>query len=846
MSFIEFVHGIGTKAKGIAAAIQGLTRTQAIIAGVVTVTAVGGVGTGGYFLYDHFHQPEPAAIVADVIIETEAEEPTEELVTEVEEVTEATEVAAEPETVNLVGSSIEKDLKIKIQDKASKNVKGQPFEISVKADKKNAKATTYSDTDKDGIIYIKSIEAGKYKVSLNEIEGFVSKENEYSVTVKDKIEYKEVAVKDEIKTEAEVAPAEDAETNNVEVEAVVKDTVETLDSTCTPTKVGSGDVDTSNFPKAEVGGTSKVDIAQASGTAVAKNISYRASSNVTGQPSEGTKSTEGETPSTGDQGNGENKGESNGSTGGNSNGSTGETGSGTTGDGTTGNGTTEGGTSTPSTENKGDSKPGDGNGSTGTGEDKKPEGTEKPDDKTYAYQCTYIFYVDGKEVAKETKNRTDLKETQTVFKASEADSYSKYAEKYTFDKAEPAEATATVDKPQKEIHLYWKTKVAAAKASVSIPQTATLYNSAINNANTLALAASITDEGSIIKEISWSSSDEKIVKVTNGARTGCTITAAGKGSATVTATITYLTTPGDTQKTANDKKITCTVTVKDYSGNSTTQLKDKSGRGLYKDSECKTPATLSDYKEGATYYTEPQYTGWQTIDGKVYYYNSNHQRVTGSQVISGITYTFGSDGSLQQGSGKNGIDVSSHQGNIDWSSVKAAGINFAIIRVGYRGSQSGVLVEDSRFKKNIQGATAAGINVGVYFFTQAVTEAEAVEEASMALSLCSGYNLAYPIFVDTENGSGGARANGLDKATRTACVSAFCKTVANGGRKAGVYASKSWYNNKIDASAFSSYFIWVAQYNTTCTYKGKYNMWQYSSKGSVPGIKGNVDVNIAY
>ena len=388
MSFIEFVHGIGTKAKGIAAAIQGLTRTQAIIAGVVTVTAVGGVGTGGYFLYDHFHQPEPAAIVADVIIETEAEEPTEELVTEVEEVTEATEVAAEPETVNLVGSSIEKDLKIKIQDKASKNVKGQPFEISVKADKKNAKATTYSDTDKDGIIYIKSIEAGKYKVSLNEIEGFVSKENEYSVTVKDKIEYKEVAVKDEIKTEAEVAPAEDAETNNVEVEAVVKDTVETLDSTCTPAKVGSGDVDTSNFPKAEVGGASKVDIAQASGTAVAKNISYRASSNGT-EP----KSTDGETPSTGDQGNGENKGEGNGTTGGN------------------GSGTTEGGTSTPSTEDKGDSKPGDGNGSTGTGEDKKPEGTEKPDDKTYAYQCTYIFYVDGKEVAKETKNRTDLKET---------------------------------------------------------------------------------------------------------------------------------------------------------------------------------------------------------------------------------------------------------------------------------------------------------------------------------------------------------------------------------------------------------------------------------------------------
>ena len=103
-------------------------------------------------------------------------------------------------------------------------------------------------------------------------------------------------------------------------------------------------------------------------------------------------------------------------------------------------------------------------------------------------------------------------------------------------------------------------------------------------------------------------------------------------------------------------------------------------------------------------------------------------------MISGISYNFGSDGALQQGSGKNGIDVSSHQGNIDWASVKAAGINFAIIRVGYRGSQTGALVEDSCFKKNIQGATANGINVGVYFFTQATTEAEAVEEASMALT----------------------------------------------------------------------------------------------------------------
>ena len=876
MNFLNLIQGAAGKVKGVATLLSGLTKTQAIIAGVATVTAVGGVGTGGYFLYDHFHQPEP--IVADVVISTEvAEEPTEEVVAVEEVVTEETE-AAEPETVTLVGSSIEKDLKIKIQDESSKNVKGQPFEITIKADKKKAKSTTYSDDDKDGIIYIKSIEAGKYDVSLNEIDGYISKENSYKVTVKDKIEYTKVDVKDEIKSAAEVAPAEDAEVDNVEVEAVIQDTVETVDSTCTPSKVGAGDVDTSNFPKASVGGSTKVDIAQAAVTASAKRVGYHA----TGNEGETVPSTATKEPKSSE---------------------------------TTAPKSSE--TTTPS-EGSSETTGGQGTGSdqNGTPGD-KTDGTEtKPDDtKPDKYEITivHMFYKnDGKTKA----DKADEKETVTVAKdaktVSSAKTYDGYkasngttftiqngAKEYTImwvataaDKAtykvthnffqadgktkaeESKSEDITVDATSTEIQassyeaqgyklaegstkikvaagttaytLNWVKAAAAASASVTVPQTAALYNSTINNANTIGLTATLTDAGNIITNITWASSNEKVVKVSNGAKTGCTLTAVGKGSATVTGTITYLSKPGDTKTTANDKKITCTVTVNDFTGNTTTQLKDKSGRLLYKDSECKKPATVADYNANGNYYTEPVYTGWQTIDGKVYYYTSNHQRVTGSQVISGISYNFGSDGALQQGSGKNGIDVSSHQGNIDWASVKAAGINFAIIRVGYRGSQTGALVEDSCFKKNIQGATANGINVGVYFFTQATTEAEAVEEASMALTLCSGYNLSYPIFVDTENGSGAARANGLDKGARTACVAAFCKTIANGGRKAGVYASKSWYNNKIDASAFSNYFIWVAQYNTTCNYKGKYNMWQYSSKGSVPGIKGNVDVNIAY
>ena len=879
MNFLNLVQSAAGKVKGVATLLSGLTKTQAIIAGVATVTAVGGVGTGGYFLYDHFHQPEP--IVADVVISTEvAEEPTEEVVAVEEVVTEETE-AAEPETVTLVGSSIEKDLKIKIQDESSKNVKGQPFEITIKADKKKAKSTTYSDDDKDGIIYIKSIDAGKYDVSLNEIDGYISKENSYKVTVKDKIEYTKVDVKDEIKSAAEVAPAEDAEVDNVEVEAVIQDTVETVDSTCTPSKVGAGDVDTSNFPKASVGGSTKVDIAQAAVTASAKRVGYHATGNegetVPSTATKEPKSSETQQPSERGTDNGDNTGNQ----GGNSQG------------GTTGSGENQGGSSTGGTE--------------------EPKPKPNPEPSTYEITIVHMFYKnDGKTKA----DKADEKETVTVAKdaktVSSAKTYDGYkasngttltiqdgAKEYTImwvataaDKAtykvthnffqadgktkaeESKSEDITVDATATEIQassyeaqgyklaegstkikvaagttaytLKWVKAAAAASASVTAPQTAALYNSTINNANAIGLTATLTDAGNIITNITWTSSNEKVVKVSNGAKTGCTLTAVGIGSATVTGTITYLSKPGDTKTTANDKKITCTVTVNDFTGNTTTQLKDKSGRLLYKDSECKKPATVADYNANGTYYTEPVYTGWQTIDGKVYYYTSNHQRVTGSQVISGITYNFGSDGALQQGSGKNGIDVSSHQGNIDWASVKAAGINFAIIRVGYRGSQTGALVEDSCFKKNIQGATANGINVGVYFFTQATTEAEAVEEASMALTLCSGYNLSYPIFVDTENGSGAARANGLDKGSRTACVAAFCKTIANGGRKAGVYASKSWYNNKIDASAFSNYFIWVAQYNTTCNYKGKYNMWQYSSKGSVPGIKGNVDVNIAY
>lgn len=239
-----------------------------------------------------------------------------------------------------------------------------------------------------------------------------------------------------------------------------------------------------------------------------------------------------------------------------------------------------------------------------------------------------------------------------------------------------------------------------------------------------------------------------------------------------------------------------------------------------------------------------EYTGWQNIDGKNYYYDpATHQPVIGTQVIQGNVYTFGADGVLNQTA--RGIDVSKYQGNIDWNAVAADGITFAIIRVGYRGYGSGALVEDSTFRRNIQGATAAGLKVGVYFYSQAVNEAEAVEEASMVLSLCSGYSLPLGVYYDTEKVAGDTgRADGISAAQRTACAVAFCETIRNAGYSAGVYSYASWFYNSLNYANISKYRIWIAQYRDSLDFKYRYDIWQYTSTGKVNGVPGNVDMNV--
>lgn len=213
--------------------------------------------------------------------------------------------------------------------------------------------------------------------------------------------------------------------------------------------------------------------------------------------------------------------------------------------------------------------------------------------------------------------------------------------------------------------------------------------------------------------------------------------------------------------------------------------------------------------------------------------------------------TDGDDTEIRQTSGVSktgvlGIDVSKWQKEIDWDKVKNEGVDFAIIRCGYRGSVTGSLVEDPYFEQNIKGARAAGIKVGVYFFTQAVNEVEAVEEASMVISLVRDYELQYPVFIDTEGAGGNGRADSLNVEERTAVCEVFCTTVKNAGLEAGVYASRNWYNNKLTANTLESYAIWLAEYRSVPLYQGYYQMWQYTSKGKINGINGNVDLNVSY
>mgnify|MGYP001110889575 FL=1 len=198
-----------------------------------------------------------------------------------------------------------------------------------------------------------------------------------------------------------------------------------------------------------------------------------------------------------------------------------------------------------------------------------------------------------------------------------------------------------------------------------------------------------------------------------------------------------------------------------------------------------------------------------------------------------------------------GIDVSYYQGNIDWKKVKNSGVEFVIIRVGYRGyGSAGTLVEDPKFKTYLDGATKAGLKVGVYFYTQAITTAEAKAEAKFVLDRIKGYSLQMPVYYDIESvdyDTGRLDSAGLSKAQKTALCTAFCDTIIKSGYSAGVYANYTWLNYYIDGAGLGKkYPIWLAHYTSNTNYDQRMDMWQYSGSGTVSGISAYTDVNVWY
>lgn len=289
--------------------------------------------------------------------------------------------------------------------------------------------------------------------------------------------------------------------------------------------------------------------------------------------------------------------------------------------------------------------------------------------------------------------------------------------------------------------------------------------------------------------------------------------------------------------TDGDKSVISTFLVK-------SDKKQESQTTAEKESQTASDGKLYDVYTLSPVLVKEYGDGWHNIGGNRYYYRGS-QRVTGWQNIDGLQYYFDGNGKL---SSCTMIDVSTYNGDIDWNAVKAAGVDYAIIRVGYRGYGTARLVQDRRFEQNMRGAINAGIRVGAYIVTQAVNTEEAVEEASFIVEKCRGYNVTLPLAIDVEwagNSYEEGRANSISASTRTDVINAFARTVMNSGYAAMAYANKDWFENKIySGNLFSSCKIWLAQYrNTEYTYGGRVNMWQYTSKGRVDGINGDVDIS---
>lgn len=660
--------------------------------------------------------------------------------------------------VNVALTSILKDLKIKFINKNNKLIANVPFEADVTDSTGSTK--TYTDDDKDGIIYLSGINGGKYTVKMKALKAYDSlycfNDVSETIDVKNEIEYKKVDVSNEVKSDTDKSAAkEDTKNQETVTEGELKDTVEFVLSakTAVSGETGYEEIASSNIQDPIKSYSSKDSAMSTNFNRLSKNLDVPRD---VSDNDDSDFTIELNVPASIDSG----------------------------------------ATAEISVSCSSESVPlvswscGDGITieSPSSRVSNITAATVKKDKKV---TITCDITIEG---------ITKTESKQIVIKAKKAEET-------------PVQATLKLDYSKKTIFI-------GAKENVTLKPTVT---------------------GSESTEYTWGSSDTGIVTVDEKG----TLTPVKEGSATITCT-----------HTASKAKATCSVTVVLHpSKNTVSLLTFADGSQVYvMDSATKKyrEAKYADYyTEGQKFYkavkVEYKYTGWWTLNGNTFFFDKNGNKVTGEQVILGTKYNFSADGVLLSGDGTFGIDVSKWNGNIDWSAVAHSGVHFAIIRAGFRGSTEGKLYEDSSFKTNIKNATSNGIKVGVYFFTQAVSEVEAVEEASMVLGMINGYNVTYPIFLDVESGGAGARAENLNTAQRTAVIKAFCKTIQNSGYTAGVYANKTWFTSKINTSELTAYKIWLAQYNTTVTYTAsRYDMWQYSENGSINGIGTKVDLDRSY
>lgn len=240
---------------------------------------------------------------------------------------------------------------------------------------------------------------------------------------------------------------------------------------------------------------------------------------------------------------------------------------------------------------------------------------------------------------------------------------------------------------------------------------------------------------------------------------------------------------------------------------------------------------------------DPEYAKYQDNNSKI----NNPQFDTLKAYGDGLTH----DECFSKSKRVYGVDVSKWQKTIDWKKVKASGIDFAIIRLGYRGSADGTLNTDEYFETNVKGAHAAGIKVGIYFFTNAITASEAKAEANYCIKKLKDYSsyITMPVMYDIEEPSTRTMKAKLSKTTMTKMCKSFCETIEAGGYRAGVYSSKSFLEGKLKMSDLANYYTWCARYNTICQYFSgvREGMWQYSSSGKVSGITtGSADMDVAY